>query len=288
VIGLAKLQRWFQDETLRPCSLPARRRPRGAVAVERVILPSRTLAAHARLELYAGMYFMRLHDALADDYKVVRELLGPARFERLARAYLTRFPSVHYSLNLLGAKLPEFLEGPVAIPRRALIRDVARVELAMAQVFDEAPSPALDPKALEAIPPAKWATARLRVAHALRLLELDHPANALVTAVRQEKPRPRTPRLKSWVAVYRKDFQVWRMDLSEPMFVALSALAKGKTIPAAIKAASRVFDGSREELEVSVFRWFADWRNEGLFQAVVVRAAPVRRRPTSRSRRRSS
>jgi hypothetical protein len=268
-LDLRALQVWFQRETMRPSALPARAAPRRGPRADDVLLPSRTLSARERLAIYSSTYFARLHDALAEDYPTVRRLLGPASFERLARAYLTRHPSRSRSLNQLGAKLPEFLARPgVRIPRRAHLRDVALLERAMAEVFDEEPSPSLDQAALEAIAPAAWARARLRVAHAFRLLELDHPANAIVSAARQERPLPSLARGRSWVVVYRKDFRVWRADLTRPMHAALGALARGRTIPAAIRAAGRVFEGSRADLERQVAAWFADWRREGIFQSV--------------------
>jgi hypothetical protein len=263
---LAGLQRWFQGEILRPHATTRRAGP--ATKAKAVILPSRTLAPDERVAIYSRMYFLRLHDCLAQDYEAVKHILGDVEFERLVRGYLARYPSTHYSLNPLGTKLPSFLAGKVRFPKRALILDLARLELAMSQVFDAERSPVLSREDLERFPRARFGEARLRPIAAFQLLALDHRANAIVTAVRQERPLPPLGRKKTWVVVYRRDYQVWRMDLTEPMFAALSAFSAGRTLDQAIRAGAKKFVGSHEELLESVMRWFSEWREEGLFTAI--------------------
>jgi hypothetical protein len=257
---LKTLQRWFQARTMN-----------GKVAdAKREILPSRTLSADERLGVYSGMYVLRLHDALVVDFPTVRAVTGEAGFERLARAYLEKHPSMHPSLNHLGDKLPRFLEGAVRVKRRALLRDIAAVELAMTEVFDAPRSAPLANEALEAVPPDAWPKVRLELVPALRLLALDHAVNPLITAVRREEPLPAARKRRSWIAVYRKDWNVWRMDLSEPMFRVLAAFQKGATLERAI-AASGVKDPG------VVFAWFQDWRREGLFAGVKLPGARQKR-----------
>jgi hypothetical protein len=269
-LSLVGLQRWFASEIFRPNLQPPRRRPARSPRAAEVVLPSRTLTAAERVAIYSRMYFARLHDCLADDYPTIFKFLGPEAFGKLVRSYLSRYPSRHYSLNDLGRRMPRFLAGAARVRRRALLQDVARLELSMSRVFDAAESPVLEPRQLSKLPPAEWQKARLRLVEALELLPLDYPVNALVTAARQDKELPHVPRRRSWVAVYRKKYAVWRMDLTEPMYVLLSALASGKTILDAIRAASRVWGSNPGRLEKSISAWFAEWVREGLFSAVVL------------------
>jgi hypothetical protein len=276
-LPLARLERWLQGEIVRPHE--GGRPP--ALGARAVVRPSATLAPKERVAIYSRMYFTRLHDCLAEDFPAVRALLGEARFERLARRYLARFPSRHYSLNALGRALPRFLAGPVRIPRRALVRDVARVEAAMAEVFDAEDARPLGAADLAAVPASRWEAARLRPVPGLRLLALDHPVNPLVTAARGGEPSPAVPRRRAFTAVYRKDFAVWRADLGEPAFAALGALARGATIGRALAAAARVFEGEPAALEGEVQRWFRGWIEDGLFAAVEL-APPAKRRERRR------
>ena len=272
VVPLVRLQRWFQGELLRPSALPSRRRPsvRSAFPASRLVLPSRTLTAKERVDVYARAYFARLHGCLAEDFPAIVQLLSEAQFHRLARLYLTRYPSRHYSLNFLGARLPKFLQGRVRVPQRALLGDIARLEVAMAQVFDAACVPALAPKELEALSPARIAGLRLRPVAAFQLLELGHAVNALVTASRRGLALPKAPRRRSWIAVWRREYnyQVTRQDLIEPQFRLLRALIRGKTIVQALQEAARVWEGSPDSLQSAVGAWFRDWAAEGLFRSL--------------------
>ena len=260
---LTRLEGWFQREIARPHEGGAAGAPAGGV-----ILPSQALDPGERVAIYSRMYFARLHDCLVEDYPAAVKLCGHETFRKLARAYLRRYPSRHYSLSFLGRKLPEFLDGAVRVPRRALLADVARVERAISESFDAEASAALTPADMAIVPPAAWETGRIRLTESLRLLALDHRANAVVTACRQGKPLPPLGRKKTWVAAYRKEWRVWRADLTEPMHAVLSELAGGGSLADALAAGARRFRGKPERLQAEVQRWFREWAAEGIFVAV--------------------
>lgn len=262
---LAPLQRWFQGEVVRPWEKSP---SKGVARATEWVLPSRTLAARERVAIYARMYRLRMLEALHTDYPALARLSGEEGFERLARAYLRAHPSRHPSLNFLGRKLPEFLATKRGLSRRALLADVATLENAMSEVFDAPRETSLSGEDFARLTPEQWTSARLRLPKALRLLALQHAANAIVTAVRQEKTLPELRKKRTWVAVYRKDFVVWRMDLNESMHAALAALRDGATLHDALVAAAGVFDGSPQELALEVRRWFGEWTAEGFFAAV--------------------
>ena len=273
--ALPSLERWFQGEIV----APHEERKRGRPAAE-VILPSKSLAPEERVAIYGEMYFLRLAECLAEDYPAVKKLVGPAGFEKLARAYLKKHPSRHYSLSALGKQLPDFLAGTTKTPRHAMLADVARVERAISESFDAQVSPSLSPADLAMIPPSAWETARIRMTESLQLLALEHRGNAIVTACRQDKEIPSLGRAKSWVAVFRKEWTVWRMDLTEPMHAVLGALAGGKPLARALSTGARSYEGTPESMQSDVHRWFREWATEGLFVEIV--RAPALKAPTAR------
>src|SRR5262245_61794363 len=181
---LDRLERWFAAQVAEPARGAAARR-----AARARVLPSATLRPEERLAIYARMYLIRLHECLAEDYAAVAAVLGEAGFARLARAYVQRPPSHHYSLAALGRRLPDFLRTS-AVPRRALLADLARLERTMTEVFHAPQAAALDGAALASVPAAQWPRAKLRPIPAFAVLALDHDANAIVTAVRQHRPLP--------------------------------------------------------------------------------------------------
>lgn len=261
--------RWFQASVVAPHESP-KRMPAGAASY---IRPSRTLRPEQRVQIYADAYLARLVEALEEDFPAVCRWVGHRRFHELCRAYLERHPSRSRSLNPLGRKLPRFLP-------RGGARDLARTEVAMSEVFDAEPAEPLKPPDFGTRSPEALAAVRLAFVPAFRLLELDHAVNPYIDAVRRERDDvPALRRKRSWVAVYRKDFQVWRMDLREAAHAALSALHRGRPVASAVAAASRAWTGKPAALQSQLRQWFGEWVSEGFFTAL---KAPSSRR-TSRS-----
>jgi hypothetical protein len=223
-----------------------------------------------RLAIYSDAYFLRLEECLAEDFKAVRHLLGHADFHRLVAAYLAVYPSKHYSLNGLGKKLPEFLNGPIRLPHKELVRNLARLEWAMSSLVDSVEPPTSPPDALSRLTPETIVGARFRMNPTLTLLKFSVPANAIVTAVRMEKPLPPLNRRPTWLVVYRKDFAVWRMDLSEAMFGLLHGLSRGRTFGHVLKEVQRRWKGTPQELEVAIFKSLRNWMAERFFTSFTI------------------
>jgi PHD/YefM family antitoxin component YafN of YafNO toxin-antitoxin module len=229
-------------------------------AADSLILPSKTLRPDQRVRIYADAYMARLVGALEEDFPALSHLVGHRAFHRLCRAYLERFPSRSWSLNPLGRRLSDFLS------RREAARDLAKVEVAMSEVFDGEGVEALKPADFAKIRPRKLALSRLELVPTFKLLELDHAVNPYIDAVRQEREAvPVLRRKRSWIAVYRKEFQVWRLDLKESAHAALSALQRGRTVAQSAAAASRVWKGKPADLQAQIRRWFGEWVSEGFF-----------------------
>jgi len=265
--SLGDVVRWFQESVVAPHE-QGRRRPRLAPA-SAVILPSKTLKPEQRVGIYADAYMARLVEALHDDFPALTRLLGHRAFHQMAQAYLERHPSRSWSLNPLGRKLPEFLSGPVKVPKREAARALAIVEVAMAESFDEAAAEPLAPADFASLAPEKFAGARLDFVPTFRLVEVDYAVNPYIDAVRQE--REKTPPLrkkKSWIAIYRKDFKVWRLDLREGAYAALAVLRAGGTVGRAVAAVARAWKGRPEDLTVQIRQWFGEWASEGFFAAI--------------------
>ena len=212
------------------------------------------------MAIYADAYLARMIESIEKDFPAVAHLLGRSRFRAMCRGYLERCPSRSRSLNPLGRNLPEVLSD------RPAARDLARVEAAMSEVFDAEAAQPLRPSDFSSMAPEKLARSRLAFVPAFRLLELDHDVNPYIDAVKREQPKlPRLKRTRSRIAVYRKEFQVWRLDLTAPAHAALSALHRGRTVSQAVAAAARLWSGKPDQLQSEVRRWFGEWVSEGLF-----------------------
>jgi len=263
--ALAGLERWFQAEVLRP-HVRAQRAP---AAAARHVTPSRSLSAAERIGIYQRGYMLRLQECLQSDFPAVRRIAGEERFAALVRAYLERHPSRHWSLNPLGQDFARFLarEAPRG-PRSALLVGLAQLEWAMQEVFEAPAAPALAHDALQRIAPEDWARRKLLPIAALRLVACEQRCNAIASAVRRDEPLPSLGRKRTWVAVYRKEWTVWRMDLDRLQFELLTALCRGRTLAQALASAARVHRGPQALLQRRIQAACASFMAEGLFQAV--------------------
>lgn len=253
---LATLQRWMQH-----CIQQAGEADDVMTARAReIVKPSLTLEPVERLDIYRGMYLMRMQEALEVDYPGLVNFVGADEFFRLVSRYVDLHPSRSYTLNRLGDHLPVFLETVDDIRKPEFCRDLARLELLLTQVFDEQETPALTAEQIAAVPQDAWEGARLRPIAAFRLAAFDYPVSQYLGAVDEENPVPQIRKRKTWVAAYRRNYSVHRLDLNRQAAELLSLLVAGKTLGDAI-AAVRV-------PQSRLFQWFREWVSEGLFRAV--------------------
>jgi hypothetical protein len=264
-VALAPLQEWMQAVVTHPSDV-YEAADAAEIAVDDVILPSRTLQPIQRVGIYHGMYMLRMIEALTVDYAAVAEFLGEHAFEHLVRDYVQQFPSRSYTFNRLGDSFPEYIASSTW-KRRTFLRDLAKLELAMTHVFDEEEAEPLPADAIASIAPEQIADARIIPIPALRLLAFDYDANEAFQAFREERPmKPR--RQKSWLAVHRRDYSVYRMPLTREAFVFLEALVAMETIGNAIETFHRRF--RRFPAQSDLFTWFRDWSAAGLFTAIEI------------------
>ena len=250
-------------------------RPMRDVAAE-FIKPNDRLTSFDRLEIYNRMYWFRLMGCFHDDNPALRALLGERRFERLARAYLAKYPSRSFTLRNLCSRLEQFVaeEPRWTAPRTAAARAIARFEWAQTVAFDEAARPALAPEAIAAVSPARL---RVGLQPYLSLLTFDFVVDDYVIAIkrrsalrseasnavdsagtgraRRASALPRRGRIH--LAVHRHTNRLYYKRLGRAELKILAALRDGLPIAAAVAAGGpRVTPGEVRD-------WFASWMKLG-------------------------
>jgi hypothetical protein len=279
-LALGGLQRWLQAVIEAPGSVKMALRSREAARLVRpartrdVVRPShRGLRAAERVGIYQGMYLPRMMEALESDYEGLAHFLGATAWTRLVRAYLTAHPSRSYTLNELGRRLPEFVRH-ARLPRAAFCYDLARLERAMAEVFDAPETKPLTEKELAALRPRDLERARLVPIAALRLLVLDHDAGAWLDSLRgDEHAHPPVRRKRTRVLVYRRSYGVKRREQAEAAFALLEDLVAGVPIGRALTRALGRRGAARLAGADAAFRLFREWAALGLFQGRARRSA---------------
>jgi hypothetical protein len=270
-LELPRLQRWMQEVVVHPGTVgeavasDQATREIPSERLEKVVLPSHSMTPAERLGVYHGMYLMRMVEALETDYPVIRYHLGDHQFGHLVREYVQRYPSTSYTLNRLGDHLPQFFLEQPDWPDAEFLHDLARLELAMTQVFDEQESLVLGSEELEAVSPEAWEGARLRPIAAFRLLEFTYAVIPSLVAYHEDRPAPSPRRRASWLALYRRDYSVLRLELSRAEHDLLRSLVGGAPLGEALATAAA---SKSPRQQAKIFRWFRTWISEGLFTAI--------------------
>ena len=272
-LGLPRLQRWMQAVIEQPGTVDeavlseAARAELDPDEIGRVVLPSKTLTPVERVGVYQGMYLLRMIEALEGDYPAVAHFLGADEFADLVTRYAAAHPSTSYTFNRFGRRFPEFIR-KTRVRGKAFVADLARLELSVTEVFDAPASPAWPAEEIAKIPQDAWETAVLRPIAALRLGAFGHAVNAYLQSVKEENhDHPDTGRKPTWTAVWRKSYEVWRLDLSEPAYAFLDALTRGRPFGKAVAASARRLQGNPGD---QLFRWLRDWVAEGMFEGVTL------------------
>jgi hypothetical protein len=199
-----------------------------------LVSPDAALSSAERLDIYADMYFYRLRDCLAEDFPALRARLGETRFHNLVTDYLLAHPSAHFSLRELGRALPGFLARHTLEREFPALADLARLEWARVDVFDDADAAPLSREDLlgpGASDPEGFGLALVPAARLLRLdasvlplwKRLDAGGGAAEEAASAGGPRGATRPLRVW----RKGFAIFHRSMQPDEGRCLEALASG-------------------------------------------------------------
>ena len=264
--GLNKIQRWMQalilDQGTCEEAIASERAQAEIPAADatRIVKPSATMTPLERLDVYREMYLLRMEEALEVDYPALARHLGEDGFTRFVARYAEAYPSRSYTLNRLGDRVPEFVDAIDDLPKPEFCRELVRLELELTWIFDADETPCLTEAQIQAVPADAWERARLKPIGPFKLLEYNYPVSQFVSWAMDDRPRPSIRKRKTWLVAYRHNYDVHRLDLTQPAYALLSALASGKTLGESILEV--------RARESQLFDWFKEWMAEGLFQSI--------------------
>ncbi|MBM3462703.1 MAG: DUF2063 domain-containing protein [Armatimonadetes bacterium] len=236
----------------------------GAAAL---IIPNDRLGPRERLDIYRDQYLARMEEALENDFPGVCHFVSHHTWHALVKGYVTVWPSCSYNLNHLSEHFVEYLSQAPGLHRLGFLTELARLEWALCEVFEEAVDPVLTPAEAAKIPPEAWATARLIPVSALRLVAFQYPVSEwLATIDDPDHNHPPTKRRSTWVVAVRHNFRMARYPLTRARYDLLKALVEGVPLADAMIRISR----RKEVREGDVFAWFQEWVAAGMFSRVEV------------------
>jgi hypothetical protein len=219
------------------------------------------LGAADRLDIYAQMYWARLHDVLLEDFPRVATILGSERFGAAVRAYLARNPSRHPSVRHVGGSFAQFL---AETPDQELpfVADLARLEWARLAAFDAPNVQPLRLDDLRAVAPEEWPFLTFRLVPAVQLLHSAWPVHELWAAGGAGGAPVDVRPSRTAVRVWRERFLVYQatMDIEEQL--ALGRVVCGEPFASVCAALGSVM--SAEEAAGEAARLLLRWIEDGI------------------------
>jgi len=148
------------------------------------------LGPAARLDIYAGMYFYRLRDSLAEDFPKTVAVIGGARFHNLITDFLLVHPSGSWSLRFTGVPLAGFIATHPLSREFPFLADLARLEWARIESFDDENAEPIPRDRIARLGEDGIGRLRLGLVPACRLLEVEYAVAPLWLAIeRGNAPR---------------------------------------------------------------------------------------------------
>ena len=282
---LGELQAAMAGAIMRPLASRNHMQKSSVVVANAIIKPNDRLTSFERLEIYNRQYWYRILDCFYDDYPGLRAVIGDRKFERLARAYIERYPSESFSLRNLGRRVEDFLraEPKWTVPHNQLALDMVRIEWANIIAFDEGAKPTVHVDDLLGRDPSK---VRLALQPYITLLEVRYPVDDLLIAAKKGDDRLRSEASNAvalqhkrarrinfrglkpgrlFIAVHRMENSVYYKSLTREQFAILQALQRGESIERACAFLSKRRAPAGKNWASELQHWFQEWTSFGWF-----------------------
>jgi hypothetical protein len=208
-----------------------------------------------QLGVYVNAYRWRLFDIVAEDYPVLKTYLGEEKFDALINDFISAVPPQHFNVARYATLLPAF-EGTHA-NHDPFSGELCLLETAISQLADAEETEALTPEHLTGLTPEALMESQLYPRKALQLFAFHHRVNDYYKAVKEETQPPPITQYPSFLAVFRHDDVVWRMNLEAQEYQLLSALFAGETVGVALGMLD-------ESAAANISEYFSRWMRNGL------------------------
>lgn len=241
-ISLADLQRRLAGLLTAPPPVDdAERSAREEMALSLGVVGDARLDAGGRAGIYAGMWFARIHDAIAEDYPATRLALGDAAFAEMLRGYLAECPPTDPSLRHAGDRLAGHLARHRRPAHPPWLAELAGFEQAIAVAFDAPDERALTADALSRVSPEDWPALELRFVASLLVLRPSHPVDAIRERLLASASLDSMPAPPAALFTWRQDERVFhrRADAFESALVDAARERRGIDFAALCEVADR-------------------------------------------------
>lgn len=221
---------------------------------EKWIRQKEKFPAAKQLAVYVNAYRYRLNDVTAEDYPVLEKYLGRKKFKQLIWDFVNDARPEHFNVARFALKLQKFIEKK--FPDDVFAHEICRLETALTQLTDPENSEVLSVKHLKNMTSELLMKSNLYPRKALELHKFSYLTNQYYQAVMDEK-KVKPSKKNSYLAVFRHEDKVWRMDLEKEEFALLKKIFGGAKVGEAL---SKIDESQAHKIS----NWFSRWISNGL------------------------
>lgn len=226
---------------------------------EERIVPKPDFSPEAQIQVYINGYRYRLFDCVAEDYPALKAYLGEEKFNKLIDAYIEATPSTHFNIARYTLAFPNFVKEHEDI----FAFELAVLETQIVQTADLPETDVLTAEDLLQINPENFESTKLQSRKALRLLAFSHPVNSFYEAHLGGQIPHKPDQSSSFLAIYRHNDQLWRLELEEQEFLILNSLFAGLPVGEALDSIIPQ-DDEEDGVANNIHIWFGKWMANGL------------------------
>ena len=259
VSQLAKLQAEFQAYLLNDAQ--------GTNFIKAVV-DDKKVGAKKRLSIYHDAYRLRIIDALASAYPQLKALLGDVLFDKIAREYISAYPSTYRNLRWYGSEMREHLLETLA--QHPVAAEMADFEWTLSLAFDAEDVSELSLQDLAEIPPENWAGLSFKFQPAIKIVRTRWNTIPVWQALEAEETPPKPAQestYQSWL-IWRKNFNSQFRLVAEMEVIALNMVMAGTTFGEVCESLEGEMD-EKEAITVAA-QYLAGWLEIGLISKVAL------------------
>ena len=219
--------------------------------------------ARARLVIHKSNFAMTATKAMQGIYKAVARLVGDEYFAALVRAFMDEAPPHMATLTRYGDGFAAFLRRFAPVQKDLpWLAPVAELDWAWFRAYGAADRPALDPAALQDVPPHVLPSLAPGLHGSATLLRFSVPAWSIWRTNVEDEMVQQVPlsRGREWALIWRQGLQVRHASLNQAEYVFLDAVGGGRAL------AEAWIDAQKHDPGFDLAKHFARWLNAGVFK----------------------
>ena len=228
------------------------------------IVNDKKVGAKKRLGIYYDAYRLRIIEALANAYPILKALLGDEVFNRTARSYIEQYPSTYRNMRWVGDQMQTHLQK--ILPQHAVASEMAAFEWALSLAFDAEDVPSVTLQDLALIPLEDWADLKFVFHPSLRMLQLQWNVLPIWGALNGEETPPKAAKKNVTCLIWRMNLNSHYRSLDAAEHAALQSAIAGASFGALCEQLQE--NASEEKATIQAAQYLSGWLNDGLITKV--------------------